>query len=58
MDFKSLFKNDIPLIDVRAPIEFEAGHFPMSTNFPLMNNEERRLIGTCYKESGKRLQSS
>ena len=53
MDLKSLFINDVPLIDVRAPIEFEAGHFPMSTNLPLMNNEERHLVGTRYKESGQ-----
>jgi tRNA 2-selenouridine synthase len=53
MDFKSLFKNDVPLIDVRAPIEFEAGHFPMSVNLPIMSNEDRHLVGTCYKESGQ-----
>ena len=53
MDFKSLFKNDVPLIDVRAPIEFEAGHFPMSTNLPIMSNEDRHLVGTCYKQFGQ-----
>jgi len=52
-EYKPLFVNDVPLIDVRAPIEFEAGHFPMSTNLPLMNNEERHLVGTKYKESGQ-----
>ena len=52
-DFKSLFINDIPLIDVRAPVEFDAGHFPTSINLPLMTNEERHLIGIRYKESGQ-----
>lgn len=52
-DFESLFKNDVPMIDVRAPIEFEAGHFPTSINLPLMNNEERRLVGIRYKEAGQ-----
>ena len=52
-EFKSLFVNDVPLIDVRAPIEFEAGHFPMSTNLPIMNNEERHLVGTKYREAGQ-----
>ncbi len=52
-DFENLFKQDIPLIDVRAPIEFNAGHFPQSCNLPLMNDEERRLVGTQYKNSGQ-----
>lgn len=53
MDFKSIFKNDIPLIDVRAPIEFEAGYFPQSVNLPIMSNEDRHLVGTRYKEQGQ-----
>ena len=51
--FETLFKNDTPLIDVRAPVEFEAGHFPASVNLPLMNNEERVQVGTCYKNEGQ-----
>ncbi len=50
---KDLFIKDIPLIDVRAPIEFESGHFPTSVNLPLMNNEERAQVGTCYKKEGQ-----
>lgn len=53
MDFKSIFKNDVPLIDVRAPIEFEAGFFPMSVNLPIMDNEDRHLVGTKYKQEGQ-----
>jgi len=52
-ELKAIFTHDVPLIDVRAPIEFEAGHFPTSTNLPLMNNEERRLVGTRYREQGQ-----
>lgn len=52
-DLSSLFKDDVPLIDVRAPVEFKAGHFPSSVNLPLLNDEERRLIGICYKEKGQ-----
>ena len=57
-DFETLLLSDIPLIDVRAPVEFEKGAFPSSVNLPLMNNEEREAVGTCYKEqdSGKALQ--
>jgi tRNA 2-selenouridine synthase len=53
MDFKLIFKNDVPLIDVRAPIEFGAGSFPCSVNFPIMNDEDRHLVGTRYKEQGQ-----
>jgi tRNA 2-selenouridine synthase len=53
IDLTALFKNDTPLIDVRAPIEFEAGHFPLSTNLPILNNEEREKVGTCYKKTGQ-----
>jgi len=43
---------DTPLIDVRAPIEFEKGAFKNAVNLPLMNNEERRLVGIRYKNNG------
>lgn len=40
------------LLDVRAPIEFVAGHFPGTTNLPLLNDEERAAVGTAYKQEG------
>ena len=51
-NFKELVLEDTPLIDVRAPIEFEKGAFKNAVNLPLMNNEERRLIGIRYKNNG------
>ena len=51
-DFKSIVLNNTPLIDVRAPIEFQKGAFKNSVNLPLMNNEERHIIGIKYKENG------
>ena len=53
-DFERLLLSDIPLIDVRAPIEFEKGAFPSAVNLPLMNDQERETIGICYKEQGGR----
>jgi len=50
--FKQLVLNNIPLIDVRAPIEFEAGAFPSAINLPLMSNDEREKVGICYKKEG------
>lgn len=52
-EFKRIVLDRIPLIDVRAPIEFERGAFPTAVNLPLMDDEERRLVGICYKEKGQ-----
>lgn len=41
------------VIDVRSPGEFLQGHIPGSINIPLFNDEERALIGTLYKNSGR-----
>lgn len=50
---RELFLNNTPLIDVRAPIEFSEGKIPNSVNHPILNNEERHLIGTCFKMQGQ-----
>lgn len=39
-------------IDVRAPIEFAIGSIPDAVNMPIMNNNERHLVGTCFKQQG------
>ncbi|PKI13961.1 tRNA 2-selenouridine(34) synthase MnmH [Colwellia sp. 12G3] len=52
-DFRSIIRNKIPLMDVRAPIEFEKGAFEQSINQPLMNNDEREQVGLCYKNKGQ-----
>lgn len=41
------------LMDVRAPLEFQEGAFPQTTNLPLMNDAERAAIGKRYKEAGQ-----
>ena len=43
----------IPVIDVRAPIEFAQGHYPLAINISLFSNEERAEIGTRYKKNGQ-----
>ncbi len=52
-DLASLFLNDVPMLDVRAPVEFEQGAFPNSINIPLMTDEEREAVGIRYKEQGQ-----
>ena len=52
-DFEYIFLNDIPLIDTRSPGEFAKGSFPRAVNLPLMTDDERAQIGTCYKQRGQ-----
>ncbi len=52
-DYADIFLHDIPLMDVRAPVEFVKGAFPSSHNLPILDNLQRQLIGTRYKEQGQ-----
>lgn len=40
------------IIDTRSPAEFEQGRIPGSVNIPLLENEERAIVGTLYKLLG------
>lgn len=51
--FKDLFVANVPFLDVRAEVEYAKGAFPTAHNVPILNDEERRLVGTCYKEQGR-----
>ncbi len=51
-EFLSLRKN-LPVVDVRSPLEFEQGHIQGAVNIPLLNNEERVAVGTDYKQKGQ-----
>jgi tRNA 2-selenouridine synthase len=42
-----------PIIDVRSESEFKQGHIPGALNQPLLNDEERKKVGICYKLKGK-----
>lgn len=39
-----------PVIDVRAPSEFQLGHIPGAINIPLFDDHERKVVGTAYKQ--------
>ncbi len=41
------------MLDVRSPAEYEQGHIPSATSFPLFDNTERAQVGTCYKQAGR-----
>ena len=48
-----IFLEDVPLIDLRAPVEFNEGAFPNAVSLPLMTDKERAQVGTCYKQQGQ-----
>ncbi|MES3037004.1 MAG: tRNA 2-selenouridine(34) synthase MnmH [Bdellovibrionota bacterium] len=51
-EIKSIFEQNLSLIDVRAPVEFAQGHLPNAINLPILNDEERAQVGTLYKQQG------
>lgn len=51
-EFLDLAKSYV-VIDVRTPAEFEKGHIPGAINIPLFTNEERVIVGTLYKKTGR-----
>lgn len=51
-DFRQLVLNNTPLLDVRAPVEFKQGAFDNAFNIPILNDEERKLVGIRYKQEG------
>lgn len=40
------------VIDARSPAEFALDHIPGAINCPVLDNEERRIVGTLYKQRG------
>lgn len=42
----------LPVVDVRAPVEFAQGHFPGAISIPLFDDHHRAAVGTVYKQAG------
>jgi tRNA 2-selenouridine synthase len=38
------------LLDVRSPAEYKHAHIPGAVSFPLFTDEERKVVGTTYKQ--------
>ncbi len=51
-EFLRLFQRDIPLLDLRSPVEFARGALPQSTNIPLLSDAQRREIGIAHRLHG------
>lgn len=43
----------LPVVDVRSPGEFAQGHIPGAVNIPLFDDEERKVVGTKYKQENR-----
>lgn len=43
-----------PILDVRSPGEYLHAHIPGAQSLPLFSNEERAIIGTAYKQMGRK----
>ena len=42
-----------PVIDVRSPGEYKHAHMPEAFSMPLFSDEERKTIGTTYKQKSR-----
>ncbi len=42
-----------PVIDVRSPGEYKHAHIPEAHNLPLFTDEERKVVGTTYKQQSR-----
>lgn len=42
-----------PVIDVRSPGEYNHAHIPCAYSMPLFSDEERKVVGTTYKQQSR-----
>ena len=42
-----------PLLDVRSPGEYKHAHIPNANSLPLFSDEERKQVGTAYKQQSR-----
>jgi tRNA 2-selenouridine synthase len=42
-----------PVLDVRSPGEYKHAHIPGAYNLPLFTDQERKIVGTAYKQQSR-----
>ncbi len=47
------YSKTFPVLDVRSPGEFIHAHIPNAYNLPLFSDEERKIVGTAYKQESR-----
>jgi tRNA 2-selenouridine synthase len=50
--FLQLAEN-FPVLDVRSPAEYKQAHIPGALSVPLFTDEERKVVGTAYKQQSR-----
>lgn len=45
-------RQSLPILDARSEGEFSQSHIPNAFNIPILNNQERVVVGTLYKNEG------
>jgi len=48
-----LLSKQYPIFDVRSEGEYLHAHIPGAYSLPLFNNDERKIVGTAYKQESK-----
>jgi len=46
-------RHEIPVFDVRSPGEYAHAHIPGAMSLPLFTDEERKVVGTAYKQQSR-----
>ncbi len=52
-EFIKIPQGSFVLLDVRSPTEFAHAHIPAAYNLPLFIDEERKVVGTAYKQQSR-----
>lgn len=50
--YRDIILSDVTILDVRSEGEFKKASLPNSINVPLLDDEDRHLVGIEYKEKG------
>jgi tRNA 2-selenouridine synthase len=53
-EFLTLAKTNL-VLDVRSPSEYAHAHIPNAQSLPLFNDDERKIVGTAYKQESKQI---
>ena len=54
IEFKDIDLKNTIFIDTRSNAEYLKGHIPGAVNIELLNNEQRAVVGTVYKQKGQK----
>lgn len=50
---QALQLNNVVFVDTRSPSEYAKGHIPGAHNLPILEDDERCIVGTLYKNEGQ-----